>query len=133
MTCSRQATVQVVDGVQVTSAPDVTLNLRLADGAFPIALPGYSSSKFDDLRKQVEAVEKADKQAIDDLRNALAAAKWGGDKDTAEFRGDWDKAYDGRCDPGYYVVGVKAWASTAELGKGAIYKLQLDCRKLNLP
>jgi hypothetical protein len=133
MTCSRQATVQIVDGVQVSSAPDVTLNLRLADGPFPIALPGYTSSALDAIRKKIDSVEQASKKGIDDLRNALASATWGGAKDSPPFRGLPDAPNPGSCDAGYYVVGMKAWAGTASLGGGNIYQIQLDCRKLNLP
>ncbi len=83
--------------------------------------------------KEDEAAMQSNKKVLDDLHNALSAAKWGAEQDSPGFRGAGDAPNLGSCAPGYYVVGVNAWASTARLGGGNIYQLQLLCRKLNVP
>jgi hypothetical protein len=83
--------------------------------------------------KNDEAVIDVNKKSLEELHNALAAAKWGDEKDSPGFRGNPDAPNLGSCAPGYYVVGANAWAGTAKLGGGNIYQLQLICRKLNVP
>jgi hypothetical protein len=41
--------------MQLTSAADAVLNLRLADGPFPIRMAGYSSSVLQRLEQKLEA------------------------------------------------------------------------------
>src|SRR5207248_2783664 len=54
-TCSRTPITQLVEGIQVSSAPDVVLNLRLADeGPLPIRMPGYSSTIIKRLEQKID-------------------------------------------------------------------------------
>ncbi|HSE37312.1 MAG TPA: hypothetical protein VLG74_08425 [Blastocatellia bacterium] len=55
-TCSRTPTTNIVDGIQLTSAADAVLNLRLADGPMPIRMAGYSSTVLQRLEQKIEAV-----------------------------------------------------------------------------
>jgi hypothetical protein len=56
MTCTRVVTSTVVDGVAVNSAPDVTLNLRLAEGPFPIRMKGYNSSVLEQIKQNIAKI-----------------------------------------------------------------------------
>src|SRR5262249_52388841 len=65
MTCNRDVKTQPVGNLVITSAPEATLNLRLADGAFPISLKGYTSSPLDAIRDELATLR-------DDLQTQLA-------------------------------------------------------------
>src|SRR5262249_38628837 len=57
MTCMRDVKSQTLDDMIITSTADATLNLRLADGPFPISLKGYTNSPIEALRREIGALK----------------------------------------------------------------------------
>lgn len=67
--CYRTPTSQLVDGVQLTSAQDATIDLRLDDGPFLIPLKGYQSSVVKQLQQKIDAAAADVSVQISQLRN----------------------------------------------------------------
>jgi hypothetical protein len=58
MTCTRASTQTIIDGTTVTSAPDATINLRLATKPFPIRLSGYTTSIIEAMRAEINRLSQ---------------------------------------------------------------------------
>lgn len=95
MTCQREVVRNAVEGITISTAQDVTLVLRLADGPFPISLKGYSTSPFDALRREV-ATLRSDLDAYIKQTNDVL---YGGSEVPIE---------NGTCPPGTYASGVRS-------------------------
>jgi hypothetical protein len=119
MTCVRTPDDQIVSGISVESAPDVTLSLRLAGKPFPITLPGYNASILDDINAKISSAQKDLFGKIDTaIANLTSELKQGG----AQGPGNGLN-----CPSGQYVSGISA-ASEGGLAHGAIYALSVACR-----
>jgi hypothetical protein len=135
MTCIRTPTTANFDGVTVTSAPDVVVNLRLAGGPFPIELPGYQSSVLDKIRLEIRQVGiRADEQ-LQSLKSALTTRS--GDrtsvhvKDTDAFPGQLPlPVYGKNCPPGQYVAGLEMYGGRHEACVGCMLAVNLICAPL---
>ncbi len=116
MTCSRKPTVQVVDGVAYTSAPEATLILRIPEGSFPITLAGYTTSALDKIRQDIEAT----KAEIDALKKRLSGlANWSTNTHTGGQT----------CPSGMYMTGM---SQPIINNAGFIGQGTATCRPLNL-
>ncbi|MBR1065733.1 hypothetical protein [Bradyrhizobium liaoningense] len=118
MTCYRDVKTQTIENVIVSSTADATLNLRLADGPFPISLKGYSASPFDDIKKELTA-----------LRAKLSAVEnsiYGG-SDALGPRSEG-----GTCPPGEAVARVTV-AGKSGGSSGYVGWVYQECRPLKFP
>lgn len=112
MTCVREVKQTVVDNMTVSSTSDATLNLRLADGPFPIYLKGYTSSPLDGVKKDLTA-----------LRNDLIKIQ------KTLYEGSDVVIPGNSCPPGTYAVSL----STVSVGGGRagfVESAQISCKAL---
>jgi len=133
MTCVRKPNVQIVSGFEVKSAPDVTVNLRLARKPLPITLPGYNSSIIDKIEQEIAAARLGLETEISSLKQNLG--KWGDNKDGtyAPINGGYGPVTS-QCPDGYYAYAVRNWGnSTGGLCIGCFVAVQVLCKKLNAP
>lgn len=115
MTCTRPVQKNTIDSVTVSSTQDVTLNLRLADGPFPIYLKGYTTSPFDAIRKEINSL----RNDVNNIRKSI----YEGSEASAS---GWD------CPAGSYAFG----ANTVGIPGGAhgyTAASTLKCKPLKFP
>ncbi len=135
MTCIRTPTTGMFEGLSVTAAPDVTVNLRLAGGPFPIRLPGYQSSVLDKIRSEIAQVGAQSEARVSALRNALATRSGSATmvevKDKDVFPGQITlPRYSNTCPEGQYVAGLEMYAGRHRDCTGCMIAANLICKPL---
>jgi hypothetical protein len=73
--CYRTPNTQLVDGVQLTSAQDATIDLRLDDGPFLIPLRGYQSSVLQKLQQRIDVAAAGLAEQVAQLRNEFGPGR----------------------------------------------------------
>jgi len=124
--CRRTPKIQIVDRVSVESAQDATINLILSDGPYPITLPGYTTSVFDELKARVDELGTAQSLLSTNLQT------WPNGKNETKRATPYGRdRHETTCEDGYYAVGVAVWNNGIDHARDAVNDVQLICRKLN--
>lgn len=126
MTCIRETKQATIEGVTVTSAPDVTVNLRLAEAPFPIKLAGYRASAFESVRQELAAL----RGDFTRLRDGLGS--WPTESyPLANQVGEGTERVATQCPPGQYATGIKWWGAGGRFCVGCLSGIQVICKPLN--
>jgi hypothetical protein len=135
MLCTRKTTTQVLDGVTMVSAPEVTVNLRLDDNQIPVRMAGYSSSALARIEAWIASVEKKTDGVTSALQQTKSSLLGWPEAETAAnvITAPNDTMKLTGCPAGEYVSGVSVSGNTAKgQCQGCLNRIRVMCRKLNV-
>ncbi len=136
MLCTRPETSQTINGVVVSTAPEVTINLRLDDNQIPIKMPGSSGSILDTVLADIARLDRTSiglTGSLTMLRSNLLQWKGGpayGPLVSAPG-GDQNNLVLTECPAGHYMVGVQVTGNTGGQCTGCLNRIMPVCRPLN--